>query len=341
MAGTSDNARAGAFCNVDVEVAASRLAQLLVEEGADVLTVYDPHANYGHPDHVQVHVVGVRAAELAGVTDRSVTGHRSSYAPTQRPEVLHSGVVALSAQHTAQARSFGARAVEYQRGRPSYPDEAVDWLLRAGAQRVLDLGAGTGQLTRRLVARGLDVVAVEPSDGMREQLIQAVPGVRVLPGSAESIPLQDGAVEIVLVAQAWHWVDVERAVPEVSRVLSDAGQLGLIWNIRDEREDWVAQFGQLMCQGAEQDMGSASPRVGQPFGPVERLDVEWIHHFTPPDLLDLVASRSYVITLPADERQALLASVQHLLDSHPSLAGRRRLEMPYIAQCSLAALIAG
>jgi SAM-dependent methyltransferase len=247
--------------------------------------------------------------------------------------------MAFSDQHTAQARSFGAASVQYERGRPTYPEDAVDWLLPVGAHKVLDLGAGTGKLTRRLVARGLDVVAVEPSDGMREQFTRALPNVSALAGSAERIPLTDDAVDAVLVAQAWHWVDVEHAVPEVARVLSPGGRLGLVWNIRDEREDWVAQLGRIMHQGIEQDMRSTSPRIGPPFGPVERFDVEWTYHLKPTDLLDLAASRSYVITLPATERQALDAKVRHLVDTHPALSGEQDIQMPYIARCSRATLI--
>src|SRR5579859_5949715 len=101
-----------------------------------------------------------------------------------------------------QAGSFGVAAGSYERGRPGYPEEAVGWLVPPGARRVLDLGAGTGQLTRQLVARGLEVVAVEPSDGMREQLSRSLPSVPALKGSAEDIPLDDGAVDAVLVAQA-------------------------------------------------------------------------------------------------------------------------------------------
>lgn len=242
-------------------------------------------------------------------------------------------------QPAAQARSFGAAAVQYDKGRPSYPEVAVDWLLPVGARTVLDLGAGTGKLTQRLVARGLAVVAVEPSERMRDQLTHALPEVRALAGSAEQIPLPDGAVDVVLVAQAWHWVAVDEAVPEVARVLGRRGRLGLVWNERDEREDWVAQLGQIMHRGVEQDMDTTAPRIGAPFGPVERFDVEWTYHLTPQDLLDLVASRSYVITLPADERHDLLARVGHLIDTHPSLAGVQQIQLPYIARCSRASLI--
>jgi SAM-dependent methyltransferase len=235
-----------------------------------------------------------------------------------------------------QAGSFGLAAETYERGRPGYPEEAVAWLIPAGARRVLDLGAGTGQLTRQLAARGLDVVAVEPSGRMREQLARSLPSVPVLGGSAEDIPLGDGAVDAVLVAQAWHWVDVERAVPEVARVLAPGGRLGLVWNIRDERVGWVAELGRIMHRGTEQDMGSTNPRVGAPFGPIERHDVEWINPVTLDTLLELVRSRSYIITLPAGERASVLAEARELVARRPELAGRPMIDLPYVTHCSRA-----
>jgi SAM-dependent methyltransferase len=241
----------------------------------------------------------------------------------------------------AQAASFGAAAGAYERGRPSYPPEALDWLLPPGARRVLDLGAGTGKLTRLLHGRGLDVVAVEPSEGMREQLSRSVEDVPVFAGTAEEIPLSDGSVDVVLVAQAWHWVDPGRAVPEVARVLTAGGELGLLWNVRDEREEWVARLGRIIHGDHGQDMINSAPAVGAPFGPVERLDVEWRSQLSRDAMIDLAASRSYIITMPADERAAVLAGVRQLLDTHPALAGASEVILPYVTRCSRTFLAGG
>jgi SAM-dependent methyltransferase len=241
------------------------------------------------------------------------------------------------AQLRRQASSFGAAAAAYERGRPPYPPEAVDWLLPEGASRVLDLGAGTGKLTRQLSDRGLDVIAVEPSEGMREQLARAVPGVAVHAGSAEEIPLPDHSVDAVLVAQAWHWVNRSRAVPEVARVLVPAGRLGLVWNIRDEREDWVAELGRILHDPGEhhrEDRGI----IGPPFGPVEHCDVEWTHQLSRDELIDLAASRSSVITMPDQERAGVLAGVAQLADRCLGTAGAGELALPYVTECYRAEL---
>jgi SAM-dependent methyltransferase len=198
---------------------------------------------------------------------------------------------------------------------------------------VLDLGAGTGKLTRQLHQRGLEVIAVEPSAGMREQLARAVPGVALLEGAAESIPLPDGSVDAVLVAQAWHWVDPRRALPEVARVLKPGGRLGLVWNIRDERVDWVAQLGRSMHRPGEEAESDPAPAVGPPFAPVQRRDVEWGYQLSRAALVDLVASRSYVITLREPQRTTLLDDVRELVDTHPDLAGAGEIVLPYVTWC--------
>ena len=230
------------------------------------------------------------------------------------------------------ARSFGAAAGAYERGRPPYPAEAIDWLLPTGARRVLDLGAGTGKLTRLLAERGLEVVAVEPLDEMREQLVAAAPGVVALAGTAERIPLPDGAVDAVLAAQAWHWVDPARAAPEAGRVLRPGGGLWRLWNVRDEREPWVAELGELMHARAGQGR-EMPPVVGEPFGELEHTTVAWHYQLDRDALLDLVASRSYVILLADEDRARLLAEVDALARRHPALAGRERFDLPYVTHC--------
>lgn len=235
-----------------------------------------------------------------------------------------------SAVHAA---SFGKAADAYQRGRPEYPESAVEWLVPRRARRVLDLGAGTGKLTRPLADAGLKVTAVEPSERMRDQLTDAVPGARVLAGSAENIPLEDGSVDAVVVGQAWHWFDPARAVPETARVLAPGGTLALAWNIRDESVPWVAALGALMHQHSEQVIDTR-PDIGGPFGPPERTEIRWTRSMTRAEVHDMVASRSYVITLPDDERDRLLAEVDDFLREHPSLAGRDEIELPYVTYCT-------
>jgi SAM-dependent methyltransferase len=232
------------------------------------------------------------------------------------------------------ARSFGAAADAYERGRPGYPAAALDWLLPAGRPRVVDLGAGTGKLTRQLRDRGLPVLAVEPSERMLGQFRHAVPGVFPLRGSAERIPLPDRSADTVLVAQAWHWVDPARAVPEVARVLSPGGRLGLLCNRRDERTDWVRRLGEII--GAPDPNGP--PVVGPPFCELETASFPWVATLGPERLLDLVASRSYVILLPPDERAAVLGEVRRLAATHPALVGRTEFPLPYVTECARATL---
>jgi len=236
--------------------------------------------------------------------------------------------------------SFGSQAAAYERGRPSYPPEAIDWLLAptAGwaARDVLDLGAGTGKLTTRLVERGLSVVAVDPIAEMLDVLRATLPDTPALLGTAEQIPLPDDAVDAVLVAQAWHWFDPRRAVAEVARVLRPGGRLGLVWNIRDERLGWVKEFGRIV--GGERDIADTSVELPAPFTDVANHQVEWTNYITPQALIDYVASRSYCITSPAEVRTRTLDEVRELLATHPALAGAGGIAVPYITVCARATL---
>lgn len=225
--------------------------------------------------------------------------------------------------------SFGSQAAAYERGRPSYPPEAIDWMLAgSNAHDVLDLAAGTGKLTARLVERGLNVVAVDPIPEMLEVLHGALPGIPALVGTAEQIPLPDASVDAVLVAQAWHWFDLDRAVAELARVLRPNGRLGVVWNIRDERLGWVKEFGRIV--GSERERESATVELPAPFTDVQTHQVEWTSYVTPQALIDYVASRSYCITSPAEVRTRTLEGVRELLATHPALANSRGIALPYI-----------
>ncbi|WP_176561836.1 class I SAM-dependent methyltransferase [Mycolicibacterium palauense] len=224
--------------------------------------------------------------------------------------------------------SFGAEAAAYERGRPSYPPEAIDWLLPPAAVSVLDLGAGTGKLTARLVERGLDVTAVDPLPEMLEVLRSSLPQTPALLGTAEEIPLADDSVDTVLVAQAWHWFDPELALAEVARVLRPGGRLGLVWNTRDERLGWVKELGRII--GHEHDPFSHEVALPAPFADQQRHQVEWTNYLTPQAVVDLVASRSYCITSPDAVRTRTLDRVRHLLATHPALAGAPGVALPYV-----------
>jgi SAM-dependent methyltransferase len=241
-------------------------------------------------------------------------------------------------EETRQQRSlsFGQEAAAYERGRPSYPPEAIDWLLPPGSKDVLDLGAGTGKLTTRLVERGLQVFAVDPIPEMLELLSSSLPDTPALLGTAEEIPLPDDSVDTVLVAQAWHWFDLERAIKEVARVLRPGGRLGLLWNARDERLGWVKDLGRII--GHEDETFSNTVTLPDPFTDLERHRVEWTSYLTPQALIDLVASRSYSITSPEQVRTRTLDRVRNLLATHPALANSSGLALPYITVCIRATL---
>ncbi len=207
---------------------------------------------------------------------------------------------------------FGEAAIAYERGRPEYPIAMVDWLLADGPRRVVDLGAGTGKLTRALVGRVETVVAVEPDLGMRRVLSARLPGTSMLTGTGEDIPLRDGYADAVVVGQAWHWVDPERAVPEVARVLRPGGLLGLIWNDRDEDDPWISSLSALLEEfGTSPDAGY-EPRVGMPFGPLQTAEFRWTNEATVDAVLDMVTSRSYVIALADHGRAELVSRVRAL-----------------------------
>ena len=211
-----------------------------------------------------------------------------------------------------RALSFGAAAQAYAAARPSYPVEAVRFVLPEGARRVLDLGAGTGKLTSVLLDLGLEVVAVEPDDAMRA-LVD--PRAEVLAGTAEDVPAADGSVDAVVVGQAWHWFDEATALASVRRVVRPGGTLGLLWNVLDDSDGWPRELAQLI--GMEDRLSLVNRADTSPTAVTSGTwRRELFRHEQPADAELVTAnlqSRSIVIVMPEAEREAHLARARALL----------------------------
>jgi len=234
--------------------------------------------------------------------------------------------------------SFGAAAASYAAYRPGYPMEAVGWILEpveGAARSVVDVGAGTGALTRTLVALGLEVDAVEPDAKMLEALAVELPGVGRHVAPAEAMPLTDASVDAAFVAQAWHWLDAEGAATELARVVRPGGVLGILWNVRLLEVGWMRELGDLIggedsmravrpVSGGDADLVRLGPRWSQP----ERG--EFVHEvlMTADSLVALVNTYSYVRL--RDDAPEVLAQVRHIADTHPDIAGRESFPMPYV-----------
>lgn len=241
-------------------------------------------------------------------------------------------------QRAVRAASFEHGVAAYQAARPTYPDDVVRWCVPHDARDVLDLAAGTGKLTSRLVAFGYDVVAVEPSDAMRAELERTVPEADARPGTAEATGLPDACVDAVTVAQAWHWFDARAASAEVARVLRPGGRVAVVWNVRDARTDWVARWTEIVHTGDPLDTSAHEPDLGPAFTPPEHRETSWSSRVRASDLRVLAASRSHLLTLPADERDALLDRVDELVAHHPDLRGRADVDVPYVTRAWRSAL---
>ena len=232
---------------------------------------------------------------------------------------------------------FGTVAQTYDNIRPGYPQSAIDWVFvgLGGSLDVVDVGAGTGKLTAQLLGPGRRVHAIEPDPNMLRVLTNKLPTVTGHIGTGEALPLIASCADVVTVAQAFHWMDEEKSMTEFARILRPGGRVALLWNDRDSQR---AQWNEILTRTL-QSLGentTAHRSVGhvpeQPLGfdPVERLTVPWVQDITPEGLLDLVRSRSYVITLSASRREAFLQEVRELLETHPRLACRPSFPLPYL-----------
>lgn len=236
-----------------------------------------------------------------------------------------------------QARSFGSAVDAYDRGRPTYPREAVEWLVGQDAATVLELGAGTGKLTEQLVALGHDVWATDPDEAMLDVLRAKLPDTRATAASAEELPVPDRSVDVVVAAQCFHWFDLERALPEIARVLRPGGHVAVVWNYRDERIPWVRKLGAII-ETQEQFQGPAEPLVQSSlFGFVDDASFKHWQEVNRDTIGDLVLSRSNVSTLDEEAREAKLAEVLAFYDDYGR--GMDGMQLPYDVRCFRAVVI--
>lgn len=244
----------------------------------------------------------------------------------------------MSIHATAQT-GFGTDAARYARGRPDYPAEVDGWLrdalLLGPGKAVVDLGAGTGKFTRRLVATGAQVTAVEPVAAMRIKLIVDLPDVTAIEGSADAIPLPDNSVDAIVCAQAFHWFATAAALEEMRRVLKPAGRLGLIWNTKDDSVPWV-KAAVAVIDPYERDFPrfhtgdwrNVFPALG--FGPLHKQQFAHEHRGSPETVIvDRLLSVSFISALPDAEREKVATRLRELIATEPALSGKPKISVPY------------
>jgi SAM-dependent methyltransferase len=238
-------------------------------------------------------------------------------------------VAVVADEREIRASSFGGAAAAYAQYRPDYAEAAVRWALEtAPGPRVLDLGAGTGKLTATLIALGADVTAVEPDAAMLAELQGLLPGVRALAGTAEAIPLPDASVDAVLAGQAMHWFNMAVAGPEIARVLVPGGVLAGLWNVDDDRVDWVAGLERVTEASARftiwndrsADVRLAAMGAGGQFSPPERAEFPHGQRHTADSLLATLATHSRLLIMDDEERAGLLGRIDDYLASRPETA---------------------
>ena len=243
----------------------------------------------------------------------------------------------MSKTHAAVA-GFETDADRYARGRPDYPSEVAGWLrerLHLGpGKAAIDLGAGTGKFTKRLIETGAATTAVEPAAAMRTKLGE-INGLAVLEGSAEAIPLPDGSVDAIVCAQAFHWFATRTALAEMARVLKPGGMLGLIWNSHDNSVPWVKALDDAVSphEGEAPRFRTGKWRDVFPapgFAPLH--EEEFANSQTGPAeqvVVDRMLSISFIATLSQSERDHVADKLRAIVAAEPSTAGRREISIPY------------
>jgi SAM-dependent methyltransferase len=252
--------------------------------------------------------------------------------------------------------SFGAVASTYARFRPGPPPAAIAWMLPESARTVVDLGAGTGAMTKDLVGQVDRVMAIEPDDRMRQILATNLPEVTAFRGTGESMPLETSSVDVVLASSSWHWMDPDRALDETARVLVPGGTLGVVWSGPDPDGPFIAQAQAMLSEMSsgqdgptpssddEPDLGrevmDTENRVepvlripdGSPFAQPEHTTLTWDVPLTADELIGLLGTMSWVITMSDDRRAHVIAEARRVLRDGLGISGAVTVDVQYLAE---------
>ncbi|AYF48542.1 class I SAM-dependent methyltransferase [Pseudomonas fluorescens] len=248
----------------------------------------------------------------------------------------------MTGVHASAQQGFSTQAVTYAQGRPDYPRQLTGWLTEAlgvdAQSTVIDLGAGTGKFTRLLSTLAPTLIAVEPVQAMGAQLSKLLPDVRLVDGTADSMPLAAASADAVVCAQAFHWFSTQAALREIHRVLKPEGRLGLVWNVRDESVAWVAAITAIITpyEGDTPRFHTGRWReafTGELFSAPELSCFPYSHVGSPQEvIMDRFLSVSFIAALPDAEKAKVTAQLQDLIDTHPDLRGRDTVAFPYQTQ---------
>ena len=248
--------------------------------------------------------------------------------------------------HHSAAEGYSAKADIYVHGRPDYPADVDGWLRNdlglIDGKTVVDLGAGTGKFTPRLLATGAAVIAVEPVLAMLERLVRLHLDVEAKEGSAEHIPLADASVDAVVCAQSFHWFATPEALRDICRVLKQGGALGLIWNVRDETVEWVAALTKIMEPFAG-DTPRYRTQEWRRLFPADGFSVPRVRRFSNAHtgspgqvIVARVLSVSFIAALPDREQERVASQIRELIAVSPDLAGKALVTFPYETVASVA-----
>lgn len=241
--------------------------------------------------------------------------------------------------HEKAAVGFDRAGDSYERGRPEYPQESIEFLVNNlqinKSSVVVDLGAGTGKFTKFLIPFSNHVLAVEPVGGMRKKFASLYPDIKILIGSAEKIPIDDHSVDAVVVAQAFHWFDGPKALQEIHRVLKPKGKLGLIWNARDESMKWVSQMTRIIDPhegGAPRYKSMNWKKAFDSTTLFSKLNLQHFKYIQIGDvetIVDRVGSISFISALSKDDQSRVLNQVRELVITHPETKNSSEIKLPY------------